>query len=491
MTILVNDILAYIILGKKEVALSITNDKKHNVQVKKLLDKPFSELVLGENEFELEIKIKPKYTGVDAYVKSPRFPNPGEYYRVINFLEKSAYQTLGEVENQCGVFKNKFEAFFTDYQVSFICQEMSNYKEAVDEMMRRFYTEMGKKTKKWIPGHRYDNSEGTMYYLGSFLSKKKEEFNSGFYNALEDLKPVHLYVNSLKDTEKTISDVFKGRTYKDIKVIWDTNLPSCVDSGEALKDDSPSLYNLYVEMIENAMKTETDIKPIFDCLCYQSPHDPIDYPDELGVIVKGIVKDLIEEVILNNWNIERARSDRQIGTTEIKENNIDRIKILLMNSIKDGNILGKYYYEGLFKALGINIEDGIEDYLKSWNESDLTKDFDTFYKYNKYFQKRAEAKNITSNQRNGEKTVKITDLFGSGVLGNTILELVEYANNNFGEGVSEYNAVKINRTSSSIACTITLQDLLKFKDSPELREEMLRFRFSKAIIYFDKDRKLE
>lgn len=487
---LVNDVLAYIILGQKEVALSITNNKKHNVLVAKSIDRPCSGLVLGENEFKLRLSVKPDYKGVEAYIKSPKFPNPNEEYKVINFLESSAYQILSEINNNNGVFDNKFEAVFIDKDVSFITEGMSNYDEAMDEMMRKFYTEMGKKTKKWVPGHRYDSADETFYYLGSFLSRKKEEFNSSFYNVLEELTVVHLYVNTLRG-EKTISDVFKTRTYGDIKAIWDNTLPSCVDSGQALTDDSPSLRDLYPEMLDNAISKNESFKSIFDCLCYQSLHDDISYQDSLSSKLTGIIHNLIKDVIFNNWNIVRSRTDRQIGSTETLENNIDRIKIILLNNIKDGNILGRYYYEGLFKSLGINLDNEIQEYLNSWDENYLSSSFDVFRENIDYFLKRVEKKSITSIQRTGDSTVKISSLFGKGILGNTIIELIEYANKNFGDGVSEYNVVKINRTTSSVSCSITLEDLLKFRDTEDLRKEILDYKFSKILVYFDKDRSLE
>ena len=496
-TILVNDVLAYIVMGRKEVFLSAFGDKKQNVQVKKEIDKPFSELVLGGNEFRLRLSVKPDYEGVSAYVMSPKFPNPEEWYKVKNYLEESSYQVLSEVENDNGEFPEDivFEAGFVNNSVAFLCSKMSNYKAAMDEMTRRFYIEVGKKTKKWIPGHRYDCAEGTYYYLGKYLSKKKEEFNSTFYNTHEELKEVYIYAKSLGNGEKKISEVFRNGKYgKDLFVFWNENFPSCVDSGVALTDDNPSLHDLWPEMFKNATPdtiTPDNLKTLFDTLCYQSYSDALDYPRELTTEVKGIIKVLIKNVIFNNWNIERTRKDREIGDKVDKKDNIERIKSLLLNSIGDGNILSRYYYEGLFKALSINLDDEIEDWLKGWKESDLSTNFDTFTSNIQYFLKRIDIKGITSTQRTGDKIVKISDLFGKEELGVALIDLVNHATNNFGEGVSDFNAVKINRTMNSYACTITLEDLIKFRNTEELREDILRYKFSKIIVYFDKDQVIE
>lgn len=495
--VLVNEVLAFISLGQKEVFLTIQGDKKHNVQVKKEINshKPFSELVLRENLFNLKIDVLPDYEGVTAYIKSPNLPNPKEWYKVGNFLQESAYQILSEVENENGCFGDEeFEVAFIESKAVLVNSKMSNYSEAMNEMTRRFYIEIGKKTKKWVPGHRYDCKDGTYYYLGKYLSRKKEEFNSTFFNTQEELTEVHIYAKELKHGEKKISDVFRNGKYGvDLFVRWDESFPSCVDSGSSLEDDAPSLQNLYTEMFNNAIPeklTPENLKTLFDVLNVLSIQDTLTFPKEISIKVRDITKDLIKSVIFNNWNIPRTRTDREIGKDKDINENINKIKSLLLNTINDGNILGKFYYEGLFNILSIDLEEEIKEWLENWNEDDLTSSFSIFRENAAYFLKRTDTRNITSVQRAGDKEVKITDLFGTGELGEAIKDLTTYAATNYGEGSSDFNAVKINKIYSC-ACTITLEDLLKFRDTPELREEILKYKFSKAIIYFDKDRIIE
>ncbi len=492
--ILVSNVLAYIVPGKKELYLSILNNKKHNVLVKKGVDKVLSELSIYEASFELKFSLSED--GCLTFVKNKDLPCSDEYYKVLNFDKESALGILLEIENDKGIFKTPFEAYIdeTSNEVSFIGEGMKDYKPALDEMTRRFYTELGKKTKKWIPGHRYDCLEGTYYYLGEFLSRKKEEFNSLFMTSLEDFTPVHIYTKKLGG-EKKISDVFRNQTYteNELNVIWSNTLPSCVDSGQVLEDDTPSLSSLYLDMINNAIsKFDIDeLKPVFDILCYSSHLDPLVYPKEIKEPILGIIQKLIERVVLDNWNKVRSREDRCIGDKIEPSLNTERIKnILLGDGISDGNILERYYYNELFNALSINLEDEISKFLSTWNEADLYSSFSEFCKYNKYFLDRTQHTTITSTQRAGDKIVKISDLFGNGPLHDAIIELVKKAELNYGEGVSSYRIVKVGK-NNTVTCIIELNDIINNIDlTDELKDEIILYKFSKVVIYFDKDKEI-
>lgn len=505
MAILVSNVVAYIVLNKsKEVYLSISGDKKHNTKVKKLIDSPFSELDLGQNEFTLELNV-PGYYTEGAYISSPKFPK-SEKYKVMNFEYESAPYILSEVENKKGVFNDKkFEAVFSDsdLKVSFVCSDMSCYKKLLEEMTRKFYAEIGKKTRKWVPGHRYDCTEATYFYLGSFLSRKQDEFNSDFYKS--GLKQVHLFTNSLRPGETKISDVFKNRCFntydldedKDrdsIKVLWDDKFPSCVDSGKKLEDDTPSLADLYETMIDNAVNSinidegldDRDIKVIFDPLCYVSLTDTYIYSQEISNKVKSILTKIIKDTVYRNWDIKKSREDRRVGKDVDFGDNVDRLVHLVLSQLSDGNVLGKYYYMHLFQELGLDISKEISEYLNIWEPSELSENFNTYLENIDYFKRRSQR--IVINQLVGDASVD--SVFGSSELSNTIRDLVNYANINYGDGVTVYRIDECNKKQTNIFCLISINDLIKFKDSEKLKEELLSFKFTEVSVYFDKDKKL-
>ena len=249
-------------------------------------------------------------------------------------------------------------------------------------------------------------------------------------------------------------------------------------------------------MVENAISRPdiTELKSVFDVLCYLSHLDSLCYPDSVKEPILEVVHRLIEEIVLDNWNKTRSREERCIGETVDQENNIERIRysFLLSGSIQDGNILERYYYDELFKALSIDLNAEISEFLETWDEKNLYSNFQEFCKYSSYFESRSSHSNFTSIQRSGEKVEKISDLFGNGILCETIKRLINEANQNYGEGVSSYRVIKTGKSVSSISCIVTLEDILRNGEpNDELKNDILLNKFTRAVVYFDKDREIE
>lgn len=488
---LVSDVIAYIVLGEKNksVFLGISGDKKQNTRViKDEIGKVYqvSELLLNSNEFELIIK--PGEYGPLAFVRNENFPgNKEDYWQVLNFKEDTVLDLLCGADNKMGVFSETMETVFDDTKVSFISKSMKDYNKAFMEMTRKLFVSTGKKTKKWIPGHRYDSEEKTYYYLGSFLSKKASEFDTSFYSDLANLSIVHLYIESLNNSEKTVSDVFKNNTYGEdgIKVLWEgqDEFPKCVDSGSALVDDKPSLYNLYPEILKNAEnRKEGRLKSIFDTLAYQSASDLPSYSNEVKEFIEKIIDERIKSVIYMYWN-----NGSMLREDEGQEKKIKDITHLCIDSIEDGNIQGMTYYIALLDFMGINLEEKITEFLKTWDEKDLVKDFKTFHDNLEYFRLRGCFLNLYQVDTD---TPKLKDLCGE-TLGNIIKEKIDHAAENFGVGIEGYNIYQLKRNEKIVKCVITIDDILETHRSEEVEKELIARKFIEAKIYFNQDKGLK
>jgi len=503
---LVSNVVAYIVIGKKKVFLSIEGNKFHNTLVKNLIKtietSSTETKVLGGNEFKLRLEINPNTYSVNAYISSPLLPTKDEYL-VMNFYENSAISIISEVENDKGVFPEDkvFEAIFNfdsgkGYEVSFVCSDMTNYKQLEEEMTRVFYASVGKKTRKWKPGHRYDSEKETYYYLGEFGSRKIENYNSGFFKDCP--KVVHLYVNTLKEGEKKVSDIFNNRVFdndsKDgIKVLWDEKFPSCVDSGQKLEDDLPSLSQYYIPMIEKVYNTEglDNTSKLLVPLCYKSLHDSDDFSKDVCDFIKNkIISGLIYNTVYNNWNIVRADESYKIGKDVEHGNNVERIVRALISNIKDYNVASKSYYLDLFKNLSINLSTEVSEFLSdSWDEDSLKEDFDSFRENVKYFNRRGNRIVLNQQSENLEDKKKISNIFPC-ELGDVIKKLVNYSLNNYGDGVSVFDVSKFGRLEE-VKCKITLEDILNFRDTKEIREELFSYLFTEICIYFYKNQGVE
>ena len=76
-----------------------------------------------------------------------------------------------------------------------------------------------------------------------------------------------------------------------------------------------------------------------------------------------------------------------------------------------------------------------------------------------------------------------------------LIKIIDYARNNFGDGVEGYKEIGVTSTKKPITCvcTITCNDIVNFSDSlsDNLKKEILDKRFTNLVVYFDIDTKLK
>ena len=484
---LVSDVVSYVVIGRNELYLAIFNNKKENVKVRKLIERgvQLKQWKLDENKVNLELRLD-EDNNVEAYISSKYLPSENKYL-VKNFDKSTAIRILSEAKHDDDiVFSSEFEICFTgEYNelVTFISEEQQSYQEIFDEMIRRFFAESGKKTIKWVPGHRYDNSESTFYYLGDFLSRKKCSGNSDFYNTQEELVPVHFYITRL-GKEKTISEVIKNRSIgeadDDIKVLWG-NFPRCIDSGQKLElGEKISLSSLYPGLMGND-------NPLL-ALGFLSEGDKLEFTDYVKSKILNWTIDKLKEIIYNYWNLK-------FGDFNSSGENITLISEEFYNDLSktDPNICSKTYYQELLNTLGVDVEKEISNILLYWNEDDLCKTYENFVNNLSYFRKRSKILDYTALLRSTDRVIKISDLFGNSLLTSTLIELIKSASN-YGQGITDIKIIKINKVDTVTACVVECEDLIDYLGSSitdELKKEILDKKFTKLIVYFEKIEDLE
>jgi len=504
---LVTDLVAFVVIGKEQLYLAILNDKKEISRVKKKIGSSVYETKIPSNKFNLRLDIN-SCGEVEAFISNnERLPKKTEEYKVMNFDESTASKLLLEGKNDHGLFVESVEVCFSgEYNelVSFISKDMPSYQLTVDEMIRSFFLDSGKKTKKWIPGNRYDNSDTTFYYLGTFLSRKEDPSTSDFHNTSDQLTPVGLYVNQLKG-EKSIEEVLKTRYFSvnedddGIKVIWGNN-PSCIDSGKYLENNTPiTLSSWYLDNINNIPEKVTHSSEIFTLLNYLSEGDSLEYSTELSVLMKDIVRDCLKKTIYDNWNLYKAAGDYEIGSKYKPSENEEKLIKLFIDSIKDSNIHKDSYYSKFFISLNIDLEKLSSEVLKDWNEDELSYTFEDYLKNIEYFSLRYSTVNhSTAFQRSTDSDIiTIEDLFGNDTeLTKSLLQIVNNARLDYGINITSYEEVKITRTDTMIVARITIKDLINFFGgennlSEKIKNEIMDKKFSRLIIYFNKDSELK
>ena len=513
---LVTSLTSYIVSGKKQIYLVDPNiDKRDLTKLKRRFDlknPKFSEKLIFNNLFNLKLRKNLDTGEIDAFISNNDSLPSGEEYQVLNFNTSTAADILLLTKSVDGVLEKKVEVCFSNEDkdlITFVSEDMPYYQEVLNEMLRSFYATSGKRTKKWIPGNRYDNSTTTFYYLGKYLCRKKNDLSSQYYDTKDDLTPVGLYVSSLKG-EKTIKEVLMTRRFSEsdtddgIKILWG-NLPGAYDSGKYLENETPTtIGSIYLDKIKSMPESErsTHITSIFNLLSCVSDNDCLEYPSEVKDIVRESMKGGMYNVLFNNWNISRSTSDdgndNKVGSLLSTDDNILGLTNLFINDIIDSNIHKTTYYADLFKALDIDVELIARNALDNWNEADLVSTFEDYLRNISYFERRIPALSNTAVQLGTGDKVTIKGLFGDTELTKVLLDIISYSKKNFGAGVSlfEMGSYSYPGSGSNITMKITLEDIIVFLGGEEnmsdtLKKDIIDNKFIKLLIFFNSDIVLE
>lgn len=507
---LTSELIAYVPTDsvKKEVFLAATEKKQYQTQVLKLInERPYQEVRLYENQFEL--KFDGDDNTIDLYLKCNELSNSEEWFKVENFYKPGIWNLLENHTIEKGIIKteeeNKFEVIFEEElpYVSFIEPNMKNFKKCFEEMKRKINCEMCKKTSKWIPGHRYDSFSESIFPLCTALSRKTSITNSEYIKDFEKMPEVFIYVNEL-DKETTVSEVLKNRSFgdgpADLKIAFKPKL--MVDVGEVLKNDySGNIKDYWLSIYDNARSKKKSIKEILDTFSVTS--DKLDNPDLPISELTDITQEVIENVLIDCWNLTNVRGDLVVGDSNSIEDNTTRTeKLFVINGILDVNFLKGLYYPELYNDLEIDLSKSATAAIGNISSLKMTHDFNIYLKYIKYWSNplRVNTEKCYSKQRVKSTKYKLDvvtlkDIFGESELKDTIVEVINHVRENFGLGATEYSVINVGTKKEPreyITCKITLEDIIKYKKgvlnmSETLKNDILEHHFAWVQVMFDKD----
>lgn len=503
------------------IYLAAPEKKQYRVAVSKMISAPYKEINIELNEFEIKFcKEDPSIQSPCVYIRNASVLPDDGWYRVGNF-SKNFFDFFLELKSDKGEFPGVlFEAVFSESSptlVTFTAPGMQNYKAYLEEMTRRLNCEVKKKSKKWVPGHRYDTLKETYIYLGEVVSRRKDDSDSEFLPDSE-MVSAYLYVNAKRDSDKTISNVLTngkfGKDEFDIKVLY--SLPSAVDSGKVLEGEPIKDISIYWKnMMDNALasNTLTDAfgrtslsyaRYIFDPLCYQSI-DCLEYNrEDITSLVTEVIHKLTEDFFQQSWNVDGLRKDMAVSSSRSESENLAALMKGVIFYTQDINTSRYSYYTDLMSALGIDLKAQLTKELCSWNEADLLKDFETYMKNNAYFSLRKNQVSVTSRQRVDSSpydldVITIESIFGKGELTETIKSLVDFSRDNFGTGVTKfilYNVGTKKDPKEYVSIEISLLDIINWYKGVEnlsetLKAELMDQKFTKVYVVIDKNRTVE
>lgn len=470
------------------------------------------EVLIEDNEFEVKIVPHP-VSGYTVKIKHDSFPDKDAWYTVKNIQESDIIDLIYYGGMNDSVLTGKYEAIFSDEDdcktsVSFISSRLPKYKECFEEFRRRLNCELLKKTKKMIPGHRYDSISESRYILCKALYRKQKDNLSDCLTDILTMPEVYLYVTSLGDNDKSISDVLRTRKIGDGKndIHISRVFTPLVDCGEVLSDDFTGKIDDYWEdLTNNAMSSsrtpfeiETGFIHILNTLSLVSNSEKVSVVDKEGLLTK-VLTYIVDNIILENYDLTHGIASLVISSKNTLSDNVKNCANILFNTIGDPNVNRTDYYTTLFNTFGISLEKIAEQRLIYWNPAALSKDFDTFMNNTRYFSLRGSHKVYRQrlNSTNYKLDVnRICDDF-SVVLSEAIIELLNYARKNCGYGIERFAIYNVGTKSSPkeyISASLNVKDIVSYygdRISENLKKEIVDSKFTDIAIEFDKDITLE
>lgn len=305
----------------------------------------FTETTIVNNNFHIRVN-----SSGNIEIRSDQFPDPTKYYMICSHnifgdrLSKEVGYLISNLTNDKGDFSGyDFEVAFSNndsLSIKFICKELEIYNSCLNELNRRTKCELFKKTKTFIPGHRYDSLDESIIYLGKFKSSKSinKDSSISITDNVLDYKDVYLFIDAdeISENEKSIKDIFNNRYFSEadtrgIKEI--RKLKSMVDSGEVLVNDIDSSFSLkdyHLNLVNNLISNILD----------STIKVPISNEDEIELITYKQDRDFMIKDILSPL---MYFSENKYGNIEDNVKNI--VKTHLTNVIR----------LSIFEALNLNI----------------------------------------------------------------------------------------------------------------------------------------
>lgn len=514
---LVSEVRAFILKSSSIIYLVSPDDKLALTKVRKKIKEstsPVSEFqVLADG---IKVKIGENKT---LLIKSSEFPKNKEdnWYKLGNASEEciwdiARYVNLNNGETIDTDFSIAVPSITTpnsDDGVKLISVVMPYYEDYMNELARRLNFKFKKKTRKYIPGHRYDTEEKTYYCLGTVYSRVNNTMKDNFMVFPE--KEVTLFTEHIGDCKK-LSEVFKSGYLSEsiiendkvdnyIKIQPIYSKESMADCGEVLIADSTLHENLEVILDNSISLFETKcldkyingapyLTFILNVFRYTDKEGlDFEYPDTILEKLTGIMKTCLLKQTLYLWNSNTGRS---MNSSIDAETNYTNCFTALVNNIQDKNIKKFSYYENLFNHLGINLREELDKILKSEEIGKLSTDLDYHLKYDK-------GVNYTSSLRTTLSSnyqlsiVEVSKVIDSDPLVEVIKELCLIARENQGISIEHYSIGTASRAKIGFETFgIHINNIIDYYkekgiEIPEnLKEGILKSSFKSIYIAVDK-----
>lgn len=460
----------------------------------------------------IEIKLGNSWVGVGNYIDN---------------------ENMGHLLTECtlekGHFQERFEVAFSDddacTDIKLVSPEMSEYDDCFDEMTRLASCKSYKKTKKFIPGHRYDSEKETIFFLGTVIAKKAQPYCTNFLSE-DKVGVAYLFVNKLPKEAKTVSDVFKLSYFDEndpYAIKYRTNIQSMVDSGEILENDSPRIEDFWETLTTNACdiakqpllgSSHINFQYFYRALepyAFSSISGVKEIPEMLKETLMQYIEVIIKELLIIYYNSDYSLFGGRglyISEQQTMDANVANTFKLFCKYIMDPNALSYPYYEEFFKYFDIPINDLIIEQIKMFDKSFVTESFDNFIKWWEQYYRYHDIQTSTKKSCQRVKAVggygkgkvdqkasknTIESLFGKTPLSEILKKQVNDARNGDLTAVSSFEVVNLgtkSRPKEYVHLTINVNKVVEYATynnelTESLKKNILNERFTELELEFD------
>lgn len=469
-----------------------------------------NKVALTSNEFD--IRFAPD---LSIQIQHEDFPDR-EWYTLKNIIYNSPScsddlkyrKYVYEIIDSCGLNPTgKFEAAFSDDfpgRVKLVSEDVGGeYESCFDEMTRRMNCSLYKKTKKWIPGHRYDNEHRTFFYLGCVSSRKGNSIESTFHSS-SNMTEAHLVIEDIKGCN-SISDVFKTRTFGNgenfITVIPKPLL--MVDSGEAIKNDVSDISQLWDDMVDKAVADKVSFRYLMDIFTYQSPGNVVySVSSHVKDIITEILKSELEKCSIRYWDNKKSTWN---GSTlgQVSQSGMSDASLLWHlfshDIAEDPNLKRSEFNHDLLQAMGIDVGNICSYVVDNFDPNRIRTDFE-YYADNieLYLSKRGNL-GVTMITRADKKADSLKSTFNDGALAAKLVSMCTNAISTFGKGIKNFylvNRGSVRYPNFYYNIEISYRDIIDSYDSisdipSDLKEDMMKNNFLSLQLFLRKDVPIE
>ena len=482
--------------GIKKVCL-IPAGKNYFEQIYKkyLKNCPYQEIELNDDEISFNARIEKDLT-LSVLVN-------GIWHVVRNFSEGDSLGSLiSQLDCTAGNFADRIEPIFSEdspTEVRFTNESMDSYEDCFNEMIRRINCSMLKKTRKWIPGHRYDSEKETYIYLGKVFSHKKDKYSS---NYLKEGEMVENYLvlrstKGIKNNIDALDNKIVGDGDDNIQVLY--KLPLMVDSGEKLEILDCHFEDFREKMIqrlENNFQSNKETIPLKEALgayCYRSSKTKEIISESAKNTLVQFIKGKLTNILVKFYNVEfYFPKEKTLSNKKTLEENVQALMQIFLDDIDRDNIVQSIYYPEQFKDLGIDLQNICEEILYKFNINQVVfENFDDYivfaddyFKYHEIGVSRKTSIQLKDKALK-KKNITLEEVIGEGELLDSVKELISLVVSGSYLDITKCEILD----NDVISMTITLSDLIKFRQNltKNLKTEIMKNKFQVLDIKFEKD----